>query len=247
MAKFDVATGDLDPAFHPNFSGGVKAIDIEGSDLYVGGGFGTVTGTRHKNIVKLDTATGAVSAAFQGGTDRAVWCLVTSPLGNTVWVGGLFGLVNGVPRVGIGGLDGDTGAMVGPAFDHMEPPVYGIDTSPDGSLLFAAQKSNQGGGWRVSDGAAAVGGPHGRERAGGQVLRRQRLPGLPRRLPGRRGAQAAVRQPLHAAPSTPTSGPRSTGSWACTPSTRQCDQLVVGGQWDIASGVARKNIAVFSP
>ena len=30
MAKFDVETGDLDATFHPNFSGGVKAIDIEG-------------------------------------------------------------------------------------------------------------------------------------------------------------------------------------------------------------------------
>ena len=152
MAKFDVETGDLDATFHPNFSGGVKAIDIEGPDVYVGGGFGTVTGTKHKNVVKLDAATGAVSAAFQGGTNKAVWCLVKSPLYDTLWVGGLFDMVDGVPRMGIGGLAGDTGALLGPEFGHMEPPVYGIDINSDGSMLFAAQKSNQGGGWRVSDG-----------------------------------------------------------------------------------------------
>ncbi len=246
IAKFDAATGNLDPAFHPTFSGGVKAIDVDGSDLYVGGGFGTVSGTRHQNIVKLDTATGAVSGAFQATTDRAVWCLVKSPAGNTLWVGGLFEFANGQPRLGIGGLDSDTGALVGPEFGHTDTPVYGLDISPDGGMLFAAQKSNQGGGWRVSDGERRW------------VVRMDGNAQAAKYFDGNvyfgfhDGYQGDVALKLLSADAVtgavdPDFRPTFDRFMGVHAIDATANKLVVGGQWDNASGVARKNIAVFSP
>jgi hypothetical protein len=223
----------------------VKAIHIEGSDLYVGGGFRTVSGTRHQNIVKLDTATGAVSEAFHATPDRAVWCLVKSPVDNTLWVGGLFEFVNGAPRLGIGGLDGDTGELVGPEFGHTDTPVYGLDVNPDGSMLFAAQKSNQGGGWRVSDGerrwvVRMDGNAQAAKYFDGNVY-----------LGFHDGYQGNVELKLLSADAVtgavdPDFRPTFDRFMGVHAIDTTADKLVVGGQWDIASGVARKNIAVFT-
>ena len=246
MAKFDVETGDLDATFHPNFSGGVKAIDIEGPDVYVGGGFGTVTGTKHKNVVKLNAETGAVSAAFQGGTNKAVWCLVKSPLNDTLWVGGLFETVDGLPRLGIGGLAGDTGALVGPEFGHMEPPVYGIDINSDGSMLFAAQKSNQGGGWRVSDGdrrwvVRMDGNAQAAKFFDGNVYFGFH--------DGYQGDESIKLLSVNPATGVvdPSFRPVFDRFMGVHTIDVAADQLVIGGQWNVISGLARKNIAVFNP
>ena len=170
---------------------------------------------------------------------------VASPVDNTLWVGGLFEFANGVPRVGIAGLDGDTGGLVGPAFDHMDPPVDGIDTSPDGTMLFAAQKSNQGGGWRTSNGlrqwvVRMDGNAQAAKYFDGNVYL-----GFHDGYQGNEAIKLLSVDPTTGAvdPNFQPTFDRFMGVHAIDVSA---DQLVVGGQWDIVSGVARRNIAVFT-
>ena len=56
------------------------------------------------------------------------------------------------PRLGVGGVDAITGAVSGPAFAATSVPIYGLDVSPDGAVLYGAQQSSQLTAWTAATG-----------------------------------------------------------------------------------------------
>src|SRR5438105_4554200 len=63
-AAINLDTGALLP-WDPNVAGGaVYAIKVFGSNVFLGGAFGTVGGVTHKKIVEVDGTTGAVVTTF---------------------------------------------------------------------------------------------------------------------------------------------------------------------------------------
>ncbi len=152
LAKLDVTDGSVDPAFAPAVKAGVKAIEAASGSLYIAGAFGAVGPLKRARVAKLDPTTGAPDPVFSASLSKTAYGLAVSPLDGTVWVCGLFDTADGSARLGLAGLDPATGALSGPAFTNTDVPMYGIATSPDGSTLFGAQKSNQGSAWRVDTG-----------------------------------------------------------------------------------------------
>jgi hypothetical protein len=127
-ASASVALGVVvgeDPAnFTPNVaSGAVYKLVQVGGTIYAGGAFGSVStapgvspgGTfARSNIVAFNASTGVVSTSFAPSVNGEVWGLASD--GSSLWIGGTFTSVNGVPRRGVAKLNPATGA-VDSAFD----------------------------------------------------------------------------------------------------------------------------------
>jgi hypothetical protein len=150
IAKVDLATDTLDESFAPDLNNTVRAIIMVDTSVAIGGNFTKINGVKgHPHIAKLDATTGAPDAQFAATADKAVWCLVKSPISNVLFAGGEFLTLSGVAQAGMGGVDLTTGADAGFDFGASDTTI-GLDISPDGSLIYGALVSNAAVAWRTS-------------------------------------------------------------------------------------------------
>jgi alpha-tubulin suppressor-like RCC1 family protein len=71
-ARFDAATGALDPTWNPNVAGVPRVVVADGTGVYLGGGFAGVGGTTNRPyLAKVDLTTGAEISAFAPTLDLA--------------------------------------------------------------------------------------------------------------------------------------------------------------------------------
>lgn len=96
LAAFDAATGQVDTVWRPSADAYVRAVEMsaDGSRVFAGGSFGTVSGTIHRRIVAVDAVTGAVDGGFQADGQYLIFDLAVA--GTTVFAatGGPGGRVN---------------------------------------------------------------------------------------------------------------------------------------------------------
>jgi hypothetical protein len=86
LAKLDGTTGALDPTWNPSADrihriyGSVRALAFseDGSRLYAGGYFGSISGQQTGNLVALDPTTGAVDSGFRPNDSNGILCLAVS-------------------------------------------------------------------------------------------------------------------------------------------------------------------------
>ena len=134
---------------------------MTGSRLYVGGSFGTLNGVTRPRLGAVDTTTGVVDPTFNPAPDNTVHSIVTSPDGNTVYVGGDFVNIGGAAHSYLAAVSAATGHATGITFqypfvfDPTQPPsVEDVDISPSGDRVFAALAGleNQAASWSTSTG-----------------------------------------------------------------------------------------------
>jgi hypothetical protein len=107
LAAIDMTTGALLP-WNPDANNNVAAIAVDGSTVYVGGGFTNVGGQPRSRIAALDAGTGAATTWNPGsGGTTSVNAIVVS--GTTVYVGGMFTNIGGQPRNNIAAITAGTG------------------------------------------------------------------------------------------------------------------------------------------
>lgn len=105
LAAFALSDHSLD-AFDPNVSGGsgiVYRMLIDGSLMYIGGAFTTVSGSARANIAALTLATGD-DTTWNPSTNGDVRALARGT-GNTLYIGGSFSTAGGSNRSRLAGLD----------------------------------------------------------------------------------------------------------------------------------------------
>lgn len=102
LAAFDVITG-VPTAWDP---GPISALALDGSTLYVAGGFAHIGGVARTRLAALDADSG-VPKPWDPGTSGFIKALV--PEGDHVYVGGDFTHVGGKERSDIAALDARTG------------------------------------------------------------------------------------------------------------------------------------------
>ncbi len=107
----------LDQAGPTDINGTVRALELDGGDLYIGGTFTTVGGTTRNRLAKLNATTGALNTGFNisvsGGTSPTVYALEVSNNGNRLYVGGEFTAVGGLTRNNIAEINLTTNAVDG--------------------------------------------------------------------------------------------------------------------------------------
>ncbi|HEV7534610.1 MAG TPA: delta-60 repeat domain-containing protein [Acidimicrobiia bacterium] len=163
LARIDLATGKLDPAFHPGVRGSVRALALAGDRLYVGGTFSTVAGPNggesRPKLAALAAATGDLlpwmppalgpgrfvsHAGSPMPTDSPgdVLALAVPPVDGLIYVGGTFLDLGGQSAVAV--LDPVTGQIV-PEQWGIRRPIYDLAVSPaDGQTVFASAGGSGG-------------------------------------------------------------------------------------------------------
>lgn len=108
-----LADGALDSTFAATANGAVRAMAILGSRIYIGGDFTSVSSVTRQGLAAFDAGTFTLDAGFVPavtGGGPSVRALVAG--GTTVYVGGTFTTLNGVPHANLGAVDSATGTSV---------------------------------------------------------------------------------------------------------------------------------------
>ena len=113
LAAYDLQTGRVDTGFRPTFDGSVRAVEAspDGSKLFIAGTFNNVNGVSREKVARLNPTTGSIVSAFAftGQTNNVANALAAS--NTSVYIGGRFTLVNGVPMTGLVAANATTGAI----------------------------------------------------------------------------------------------------------------------------------------
>jgi outer membrane protein assembly factor BamB len=107
LAAFDEATGALLP-WNPNASGNVRAIEVVGSTVYVGGSFTRVGGASRHDLAAVDATTAAVQPWNPGAGGQV---LDMGAANGTLYVGGDFTTAGGAARTRLAAFSTVTGAL----------------------------------------------------------------------------------------------------------------------------------------
>ncbi|HEU5108841.1 MAG TPA: hypothetical protein VFT95_09820 [Micromonosporaceae bacterium] len=144
LAAVNPTTGEplLRTAWPTGANGNVRALEVSGNRLYVGGAFTKMSGVDTGRLGAVSVANGAIDTAFAprpGGTVRA---LVVSPDGTKLYATGEFTTIAGASRPGAAELVAATGAVTSFA-PTTGGVVIAVALTPDGSRLFFSTTSNR--------------------------------------------------------------------------------------------------------
>lgn len=109
LLRVDATTGATSGPLPAAPSSGGIAAALDGTTLYVGGGFAALGGAPRAAIAAIDLTTGAL-LPFDPGTDRTVETLLVA--GGTLFVGGTFTQTAGSARDRLAAFDLATGALL---------------------------------------------------------------------------------------------------------------------------------------
>ncbi|WP_216607435.1 PKD domain-containing protein [Arthrobacter sp. 260] len=134
ILAYNLTTGALLTGFAPTLNGQALTITAppDGSRIYVGGDFTSVSGVNRSRIVALDPSTGAVISSFDpriGGSVRAL-----AATNSTVYVGGTFGSVGTASRSRLAAVQASNGALL-PWNPNANNRVNALVISPDQSSV----------------------------------------------------------------------------------------------------------------
>jgi hypothetical protein len=126
LAAFN-ANGDFVPAWQPSANGTVKTIANDGSGgIVVGGSFTKINGFGRPHIAKiLADGTLVAKATFAAEANGDVQALATS--GGRLYMGGLFGTVDGQPRAFLGAVSAANGTLDGSWTPFVDGRVDGLE------------------------------------------------------------------------------------------------------------------------
>lgn len=110
VAARSVRTGAAVRFSAPQFNGGVRTIAPLGEKVVVGGGFDSLGGTTHADLLAVDVASGRPLPWQAGIPDAAVSQL--SVVGSTVYVAGFFDRAGGRARNDFAAFDARSGAIL---------------------------------------------------------------------------------------------------------------------------------------
>lgn len=111
VARFHLATGELDTTWRPKPSAQVYAIEPSGSTVYLGGNFATIGGVAQRALAAVSAADGAPIASFAPNVEEGA--VRDLQLGHgRLYVSGAFSKLGGDKKYGkLGAVDPATGAV----------------------------------------------------------------------------------------------------------------------------------------
>ncbi|AEE47156.1 PKD domain-containing protein [Cellulomonas fimi] len=157
LLRFDVRTGVLDPSWAPNPNGQVRAVvkSPDGSRIYVGGSFTSISGVARYRIAAFDAVTGALITTFNAGANGQVRALAAT--NTTVYAGGIFTQAGSSSRTRLAAFNASNGALLpwNPTVD--DGSVSALTVAPDGgTVIVGGNFTSFNGSTAAPDGLARV-------------------------------------------------------------------------------------------
>lgn len=135
MAAFDLATGALVEGFRADTNGSVRSIASDGTTVYLGGTFTSVSGSGRGRIAAVSAATGAL-LPFNPNANNIVYALDLRA--GRLFAGGVFTTVGGVARSRAAAVDPATGTLDAQFVPQPNNTVLAIRSNPAGSIVYLA-------------------------------------------------------------------------------------------------------------
>jgi hypothetical protein len=134
LAALSTADGSLISSWNPapSLNSSILAMDLDGTNLYVGGYFSTIGGQSIQNLARVNTATGAADAAWAPNPDGGLRSLLVSD--TSVYAGGQYLNISGVPRAGLAQLSTSAGAAASAWTPNPDNSVWAL--ALDGTTLY---------------------------------------------------------------------------------------------------------------
>jgi hypothetical protein len=150
LLAYNLTTGVLVAGWAPtlNAKGAVIAASTDGSRIFVGGSFTSVSGVSRYRVVALDATTGAVIPSWNVVPNARVRSLVVS--GSTLYLGGIFTTVGSQARTRLAAVSTTTGALL-PWAPVADAEVMTLTAPPGAGKVVA------GGKFTTLNGTAAYG------------------------------------------------------------------------------------------
>lgn len=148
LAAFDTATGELIRGFRADTNGIVRALDSDGSTLWVGGSFRRVSGVRRDRLAAVDAATGELRS-FRANANSNVYGLDYH--NGRVFAVGSFSWIGGVNRARLAAVDATTGTVDGQWNPGADQTAHAVVADPAGDVIYV------GGNFRNAGGATRTG------------------------------------------------------------------------------------------
>jgi len=142
LAAFDMLTGDV-LSFAPDPDGIVRAVESDGTTVWIGGNFDTIGGVDRSNLAAVDVSSGTVLAGFDVSNNGPVYGLRRG--NGRLYAAGYFTIMGGTPQQRVASLDPATGAP-DPAFQAMASgTAQDVAVSGDGRLFVGGGFTSIGG------------------------------------------------------------------------------------------------------
>ena len=132
LAAVNATSGAVTP-WDPELDSFVNALAVIGRTVYVGGGYSTIGGQSRNSLAAVDAISGAIlpwNPDPSPGGVIAPYIYALAAVGDTLYVGGDFGAIGGLPRQNLAALDATTGVATS------------WDPSPDGLVWALAVNGN---------------------------------------------------------------------------------------------------------
>lgn len=135
LAAFSMTTGTLRTDWRADAGSSVRAIESDGTSIYVGGSFGRVDGQTRQRLAKVSVSTGAVDPVFRPALNDTVRAIAVDSSG--VYIGGMFTTVNGVARQRIAKLSssGNLDTQFNARANHN---VWGLAKAASSSVVYVS-------------------------------------------------------------------------------------------------------------
>jgi hypothetical protein len=115
LVALDATTGTLDTTFLPGTGtdSNVYSLAVNGTKLYLGGGFSNYNGTSRSRVAAVDLTTAALDTTFNPGTGVSAGGFVTTMAisGTKLYLGGTFTSYNGTARSSVAAVDLTTAVL----------------------------------------------------------------------------------------------------------------------------------------
>ena len=146
LAAVDLTTGALIQDWQADTGGAVqdvRALQVIGGRLYVGGRFSTIDGvTSRARLAAVSTTDGVVDLKFRPRPAGGVNEIKPNPDGTVLYLGGAFTALSGQPRNGAGSVIASTGDVTGFAPSGSGGNVVTIELSPNGQRFWYGTDNN---------------------------------------------------------------------------------------------------------
>lgn len=135
LAAFDLATGEVLTEWRADTNATVRALDLSGSSLYVGGDFTSIAGSARSRAAEVSTETGTVDPTFDVTANNSVRAVEAD--GGSVYLGGTFTNINGRVKNRIVKVSAATGAVDTTFKTTTGGAVYALKKLPGSATLYA--------------------------------------------------------------------------------------------------------------